>query len=70
MRTYYLVATWDGEHIGLSITDNSRLGEVLLEIEAESYTAAQNRVSYTARSMGRAAIAGVRPNGEPYAEIV
>lgn len=70
MRKYYLIAEGK-DPITVRVSDTLGQGcTALLELEAESYSQAVKMVSFSARNMGKAAICGVKANGEPYAEVV
>lgn len=70
MKRYYLIA--EGKNpFTVRVSDGLAPGYTkLLELEAESYSQAVKMVSFSARNMGKAAICGVKANGEPYAEVV
>ncbi len=70
VNRYYLIA--EGKNpITIRVSDSLDPGRtVLMELEAESYSQAVKMVSFSVRNMGKAAICGVKPNGEPYAEVI
>lgn len=69
MRKYYLIAEGK-DPITVRVSDALGQGRTaLLELDAESYSQAVKMISFSARNMGKAAICGVRANGEPYAEV-
>lgn len=70
MRKYYLIAEGK-DPITVRVSDGVAPGcTALMELEAESFSKAVKMVSFSARNMGKAAICGVKANGEPYAEVV
>lgn len=67
MRKYYLVAeTTVNGNFSVFVTDNCRNREVLKEIEAECYSEAVKRVSFSAINMGKSVFCGVDVHGKPY----
>lgn len=70
LKRYYLIAEGTGP-ITVRVSDSLGQGHTaLLELEAESYSQVVKMISFSARNIGKAAICGVRANGEPYAEVV
>lgn len=70
MRKYYLIAEGK-DHFNVRVCDGVPQGcTALMELEAESFSKAVKMVSFSARNMGKVALCGVKPNGEPYAEVV
>ena len=67
MRKYFLVAEkkYNG-NFNVFVTDNSRGCTVLMEIEADSFSEAVKRVSFTAHNMGKGVFCGVDANGNPF----
>lgn len=67
MRKYYLVAEakLNGNY-NVFVTDNANGRIVLMEIEANSYSEAVKRVSFSALNMGKSVWCGVRADGKPY----
>jgi len=69
MRKYYLIAEGK-DPIRVRVSDATGPGRtVLMELEAESYSAAVKMVSFSAWNMGRGASCGVGLDGKPYAII-
>lgn len=67
MKKYYLVAeTKAADRFELRVTDNPRGMEILKEFEAESYSAAVKRYSFSASNMGKSVFAGVAVDGNPF----
>ena len=67
MKKFYLVAeTKAADRFEIRVTDNPRGMEILKEFEAENYSAAVKRFSFTARNMGKAVFAGVAVDGTPF----
>ena len=70
MKKYYLIAEGK-DPITVCVSDTLGQGRTsLLELEAESYSQAVKMVCFSARNMGKAAICGVKANGDLYAEVV
>lgn len=68
MKKYYLVAEKDvvSGNYTISVRDNPRGMEILKEFEAENYSEAVKKYSFSVRSMGKSAWCGIDAAGEPF----
>ena len=72
MKKYYLIAKTEGtnpNHFSVCVSDSSKGGTVLMEIESESFAEANKMFTFTLRGQGKANVLMLDKFGKAVYEV-